>query len=319
MLNRSFPIQNLHQRLAVIIDFGDGAWSIKENAADLSKAEAIAHRLPQGIERSILLQAIAKIHSKGPNANLTEETVDKALKAARSMSDGRRPFLLLTAAAQLANLKSPAVHTAMAEAIRDFNSFEEAALSRLDWAQSIQIGPLNARFPLDVTNIDFSFNEAFRTVAFADPEAAMARADELRHENLRAQSLVEVGRAFLEKLPPKPVQNEQPIRVNENGMRKSASKTVMPLYPEDALKKREHGVAVVEAQYDAKGDVVNTSVLESPSQSIGDAVVRAVRQWKFVPSKKQDGTAVSIRGRLTFYFEIDKDGKGQVQNPKQFR
>ena len=307
------------QRLAAIIDFGDGAWAIKENAADLSKAEAMANRLPQGIERSILLQAIAKIQSKGPNATLTEETVDKALKAARSMSDGRRPFLLLIAAAQLANLKSPAVHTAMAEVIRDFNSFEEPALSRLDWAQSIQIGPLNARFPLDITNIDFSFNEAFRTVAFADPEAALARADELRHENLRAQSLVEVGRAFLEKLPPKSVQNEQPIRVNEDGMRKSAFKTVMPTYPEEALKKREQGVAVIEAQYDTKGDVVNTSVLESPSQSIGDAVVRAVRQWKFVPSKKQDGTAVSIRGKLTFYFEIDKDGKGQVQNPKQFR
>ena len=307
------------QRLAAIIDFGDGAWAVKQNPADVSKAEAMANRLPQGIERSILLQAIAKIQSKGPDANASEETIDKALKAARSISDGRRPFLLLTAAAQLASLKSPAVHTAMAEVVKEFNSFDEQALARLDWAQSIQIGPLNARFPLDVVNIDFGFNEAFRTVAFADPEAAMARADELRHENLRAQSLVEVGRAFLEKLPPKPLQNQQPIRVNEDGMRKSASKTVMPSYPADALKKREQGVTVVEVQYDDKGDVVTTSVLESPSQSIGDAVERAVRQWKFVPSKKQDGTAVSIRGKLTFYFEIDKDGKGRVLNPKQFR
>lgn len=35
--------------------------------------------------------------------------------------------------------------------------------------------------------------------------------------------------------------------------------------------------------------------------------------------QKRDGTAVSVRGKLTFYFEIDKDGKGLVQNPKQFR
>lgn len=307
------------QRLAAIIDFGDGAWAIKENAADVSRAEAMSNRLPQGIERSILLQAIAKVQGKGPNTNLTEETVDKALKATRSMSDGRRPFLLLTAAARLANLKSPAMHTAMAEVIRDFNSFDESALSRLDWAQSVQIGPMKARFPLDVANIDFGFNEAFRAVAFADPEAAMARAEELRHENLRAQSLVEVGRAFLEKLPAKPVQNEQAIRVGEDGMRKSASKTVMPSYPEEALKKREQGVAVVELQYDAKGDVDSTSILEAPSKSIGDAVARATKQWKFVPSKKQDGTPVSIRGKLTFYFEIDKDGKGLVQNPKQYR
>jgi len=148
----------------------------------------------------------------------------------------------------------------------------------------------------------------------------MARADELRHEKLRAQGLVEVGRAFLDKLAPKELdQNEQPIRVGEDGMRKSASKTVMPSYPEDALKKREQGVAVVELQYDVNGDVVNASVLEAPSRSIGDAVVTALKQWKFVPSKKQDGTPVSVRGKLTFYFEIDKEGNGRVQNPKQYR
>lgn len=73
-----------------------------------SKAEVIANRLPQRIERSILLQAIAKIQGKRLNPSLTEETVDKALKAARSIYDGRRAFLFLTAAAQLANVKSAA-------------------------------------------------------------------------------------------------------------------------------------------------------------------------------------------------------------------
>jgi hypothetical protein len=48
-------------------------------------------------------------------------------------------------------------------------------------------------------------------------------------------------------------------------------------------------------------------------------VVSATKQWKFVPSKKQDGTPVSVRGKLTFYFEIDKEGNGRVQNPKQYR
>ncbi len=308
------------QRLAAIIDFGDGAWAIKQNAADIAKAEAMANRLPQGIERSILLQAVAKIQGKGPDRHASEETIDKALKAARSMSEGRRPFLLLTAAAQLANFKSPAVHSALAEAVKDFNSFEESALTGLDWAQSIQIGPLKARFPLDVANVDFGFNEAFWAVASADPEAAMSRGDELRNENLRAQSLVEVGRVFLDKVPPKESeQNEQAIRVGEDGMRKSASKTVMPSYPEEALKKRQQGVAVVELQYDAKGDVVSTSVLEAPSKSIGDSVVIALTQWKFVPSKKRDGTPVSVRGKLTFYFEIDNEGNGLVQNPKQYR
>ena len=169
-----FRISDLEagRRLAAIIDFGDGAWAIKQKAADLAKAEAIANRLPQGIERSVLLQAIAKSRGKGPDPYLTEEIVDNAQKAARSMSDGRRPFLLLTAAAQLANLKSTALHIAVAEAIRDFNSFDEAALAGLDWAQSIQIGPMKARFPLNDANVDFSFNEAFHVIAVADPESA---------------------------------------------------------------------------------------------------------------------------------------------------
>lgn len=315
-------ISNLEasQNLATIIDFGDGAWAIKQNGANLQRAEAIANRLSQGIERSVLLQAIAKNQGKGSNANLTEETVDRSIKAARSMSDGRRPYLLLTAAAQLANLKSPMVNSALVEAVKDFNSFEEPAFDNLDWAQSVQIGPMKARFPLDVANVEFGFNEAFHMIALADPEAAMARADELRNEKLRAQSLVEVGRAFLEKIPAKlSEQQEQPIRVGEDGMRKSASKTVMPLYPEDALKQREQGVAVVELQYDDKGDVVNTVILESPSKSIGDAVSRAIKQWKFVPSKRENGTSVSVRGKLTFYFEIDTQGKGSVKNPKQYR
>jgi TonB family protein len=308
------------QRLAAIIDFGEGAWTIKQNARELAQAESLANRLPEGVERSVLLQAIANIQAKGPNANLTEETISNALKAARSISDARRPFLLLTATAQLANLKSPAAYGALAEAVKSFNSFEAPALADLDWAQTIQVGPQNARFPLEIANVDFSFSEAFRTIAFADPEAAMAQADELRHENLRAQALVEVARAFLEKIPPKEAeQNELPIRVGEDGMRKSASKTVMPSYPDDAVKKRQQGVAVVELEYDAKGDVVSSSILEAPAKSIGDAVIAAVKQWKFVPSKKRDGTPVSVRGKLTFYFEIDNEGKGRVQNPKQYR
>lgn len=306
------------QSLAEIIDFGDGAWTIKQKDPELSKAEAMANRLPEGVERSILLQAIAKI--QGPDANRSEETIAKALKAARSVSDSRRPFLLLTAAAQLANLKSPAAYSALGEAVKSFNSFEDSALEEPDWAQTVEVGPQKARFPLDVANIDFAFNENFRAIAFADPEAAMAQADELHQEKLRAQALVEVARAFLEKVTAKALeQNELPIRVGEDGMRKSTSHAVMPSYPEDALKKRQQGVAVVELEYDAKGDVVSSSIVEAPSKSIGDAVVSAVKQWKFVPSKKQDGTPVSVRGKLTFYFEIDKEGKGRVQNPKQYR
>ena len=65
------------RRLAAIIDFGDGAWSIKQKAADLEKAEALANRLPQGIERAVLLQAIAKGRGKGPDLSEQPAEIDR--------------------------------------------------------------------------------------------------------------------------------------------------------------------------------------------------------------------------------------------------
>ena len=69
---------------------------------------------------------------------------------------------------------------------------------------------------------------------------------------------------------------------------------------------------------------VLTRFFKKPAQQPTDipdfwGKAKAVRQWKFVPRKKQDGTPVSIRGKLPFYFEIDKDGKGKIKNPRQYR
>jgi TonB family protein len=64
--------------------------------------------------------------------------------------------------------------------------------------------------------------------------------------------------------------------------------------------------------------VTEAVILESPADNIGAAVVDAIRQWKFKPSTV-GGQPISVRGKLTFYFVIDADGKGHVENPKQFQ
>jgi TonB family protein len=113
-------------------------------------------------------------------------------------------------------------------------------------------------------------------------------------------------------------QTAQVVDVDEAGIRKSAYKKTLPTFPESSRKRRSEGVAVVQLVYDGTGTVVEVEVLEAPDAEIGEAIVNAVRHWKFKPSSIR-GKPVNIRGKLTFYCVIDPKGIGRVQNPKQFR
>jgi len=109
-----------------------------------------------------------------------------------------------------------------------------------------------------------------------------------------------------------------PLRVNEDGIRRSASKTTMPVYPADSKAHRIQGVVVVDLEYDGDGNVVWVNVIESPDQSTGKAAIDAVRNWKFLRTTVR-GQPVHVKGKLTFYFRIDRNGIGRVENPKQFK
>lgn len=113
-------------------------------------------------------------------------------------------------------------------------------------------------------------------------------------------------------------QDERIVRVGEDGIRASASKIVMPQYPESSRKKRVQGVAVAELVYSGNGDVTNVKVLESPDNDVRQAVIDAIKQWKFRPSTIK-GKPLSVRGKLTFYFTIDRRGQPSVRNPKYFQ
>ncbi len=91
----------------------------------------------------------------------------------------------------------------------------------------------------------------------------------------------------------------------------------MPLYPRESLKNRVKGVVVAELQHDGTGRVTELRILQSPDSWTGKAVSKAVISWLFLPIQ-YEGRPVSVRGKITFYFEIDSKGRGQVKNPKQF-
>lgn len=309
--------------LGLLVDFGEAASLLKRDDSLAATAEKAAYKLPTSLERAILLLTISQYRVKSGNTTLAEEAIDASLKAAAAVSDIRRPCLYLIAASHLAQSGSSIAPAVTASAIKELNSFDNADYTAVEWNRTVEVGPLKASFSLEVSPLNLSLDSALRAILLSDLDLGFTRAQEIKNENLRARALVEFIAAYLDTLNKKSdkeaSQGDLPIRVGEDGIRKSASKIVMPLYPEDAKKKRQQGPAIVEVQYDGNGDVTDVVVLEAPATSIGDAVSKAVWQWRFVPSKDQHGKPVNIRGKLTFYFSFDSEGKPRVENPKQFR
>lgn len=106
------------------------------------------------------------------------------------------------------------------------------------------------------------------------------------------------------------------VTVHETYLRKRATKTILPGFPEQAKKRGAKGVVVAQVNVNEQGEVAQVTVLEAPDPLIKEAVVKALERWRFDPPTI-GGKPVRIRGKLTFYYVIER-GKGRVDNPRQF-
>lgn len=106
--------------------------------------------------------------------------------------------------------------------------------------------------------------------------------------------------------------NKKVIRLTEKTLRERATKSVMPSFPEDAMKRGAKGLAVAELEFDTKGDVTLVEIVETPDPSISEALGAAIKQWKF-RTFKMAGEPVCVRGVLSFRYQSDGT-KGTVRN-----
>lgn len=96
----------------------------------------------------------------------------------------------------------------------------------------------------------------------------------------------------------------------ESYARKSAVKMVMPAYPEEAIRRGLSGLVRIKIEVSSEGEVLRIKVQPRTAALLKEAVVGAVKQWKFKPYVGQDGLGMSSISRLTFHFRLSGAGAG---------
>ena len=90
------------------------------------------------------------------------------------------------------------------------------------------------------------------------------------------------------------------IRVNTGALAERAIKKVNPVYPREAADAGTAGEVLVEVSVDEQGNVASVEGVTG-DRTLVEAVIAAVRQWKFEPTKLS-GKPVRVIGRLRFKF-----------------
>jgi len=88
---------------------------------------------------------------------------------------------------------------------------------------------------------------------------------------------------------------------------------VKPEFPEEAEKKGIYGEVVVEGTTDKEGNVVKVKVLKGAHELLNEAVVDAVKKWKYeLPEHKGKTYAITFTVTVRFNPEDkDKDKEGK--------
>lgn len=108
----------------------------------------------------------------------------------------------------------------------------------------------------------------------------------------------------------------QDARVREHNLRRRVTKLGLPTFPEEAKRTKTTGVAVAAISIDEEGRLKSIEVLQAPHPSIAKAMSDAIRQWVFEVKWSENEPKLCLRGKITFYFRIER-GEAVVKTPKR--
>ncbi len=310
--------KKLQSELETLISFGEINLFLKAKTIDLNEATQRVEKLPVSLEKCLLWLAVASLADKMKNKAVEDDTLDSARDSAKHLPDETAPFFLMYIAGQMRANANPQASTVFAEATKSFNKVVN--IKDLSPEHTIKMEPVTVRFPLSVKDVNLGFQTSFQMAVKGDEENSIFRVNDINDERLKGLAFVSLVQAILSKKPTSTSSRiqEKVVSVGEGGIRKSAVKVVMPIYPSASLKNKVSGVAVAEVNYNGEGNLTDVKILESPDTGTGNSVIDAMRQWKFKPSQLE-GKPINVQGKITFYFSVTERGKGEVKNPKQYQ
>lgn len=77
-----------------------------------------------------------------------------------------------------------------------------------------------------------------------------------------------------------------------------------PVYPKDAKEEGVQGIVLLSAALDTQGNPRDIRLLASPDFRLGEAALKAARQWRWEPARRADGTPIAVYFTLTFNFRL---------------
>lgn len=195
-LNAKISDEETRASLATLIDFKEAAERLAREK-DLGASEEAIRKLPRGVEQALLWLGLARAQAEAGQSQRASDSLNEALQAARGLKDARGPFIILSAAGQLAKFYPPAAEASLVEAVRLFNAQSPEAVAQMSWEQHVETGRIARDFPLAVKGVDLSFRQSFSALAVTNPDVLIEASSKLNNERLRASALISIAAAML--------------------------------------------------------------------------------------------------------------------------
>jgi tetratricopeptide (TPR) repeat protein len=176
-----------------LIEFGEAAGKLQ--IGEVSIAEEKAGKLNPGIERALLLLAVADAQLKGGDKTRAWESLNSAIKEARRLDGIEGAHVFLKAASALSRIDAVSAMQTLSEAVKAFNA-SEPRISR--WTQTVVIAERKVDFSLKGLEGKKDFSAVHQLVE-VDAEETVSRVLHLEHEEQLGDALVALSEKLLLK------------------------------------------------------------------------------------------------------------------------
>jgi TonB family protein len=98
-------------------------------------------------------------------------------------------------------------------------------------------------------------------------------------------------------------------------IRKLATRTVRPVYPEEAIRAGTTGLVVAEICVPLDGRPASIKISSAPSEALARAAKTAISQWRF-RTRVHENEPLAFGGKIIFYF-LKQDDKWKALDPME--